>query len=139
MAMKGFSLLELMIVTAVIALVAASLGGVASVLHRTDRVTAAYVEDLAQLRRAVRAVERDVRASREVVYHRVDDVFYRLDNGRLLRDDQVVARHIGLFEMKREDDLVTVRVGLLPRAHVPAMRRPVVTTRVRLRNPEGRR
>lgn len=137
--MKGFSLLELMIVTAVIALVAAGLGGVASTLHRTDRVTAAYVEDLAQLRRAVRAVERDLRASREVVYHRVDDVFYRLDDGRLLRDREVVARRIGLFEMTREGDLVTVRIGLQPRAHAPAMRRPVVTTRVRLRNPEAPR
>jgi prepilin-type N-terminal cleavage/methylation domain-containing protein len=134
--MRGFSLLELMIVTAVIALVAASLAGVASTLHRTDRVTASYVDDLGQLRRAVRTVERDLRNSREVIYHRIDEVFYRLDNGRLLRDDEVVARRIGLFEMVREDDLVTVRVGLQPRAHVPAMRRPVVTTRVRLRNPE---
>lgn len=137
--MKGFSLLELMIVTAVIALVAASLGGVASALHRTDRVTAAYVEDLAQLRRAVRAVERDLRASREVVYHRVDRAYYRLEDGRLLRDRQVVARNIGLFEMTREGNLVTVRLGLEPRAHVPAARRPVLTTRVRLRNPEERR
>lgn len=137
--MRGFSLLELMIVTAVIALVSATLAGVASTLHRTDRVTAAYVEDLAQLRRAIRAVERDLRASRDVVYHRVGDIFYRLDDGRLLRDEQVVARRIGLFEMVREDNLVTVRIGLQPRAHVPALRQPVVTTRVRLRNPEARR
>ena len=137
--MRGFSLLELMFVTAVIAMIAASLGGVASALHRTDRVTAAYVEDLAQLRGAVRAVERDLRASREVIYHRVDNAFYRLDRGRLLRDDKVIARRIGLFEMTREGDLVTVRLGLAARAHVPAMRRPVVTTCVRLRNTERRR
>ena len=137
--MRGFSLLELMIVTAVIALIAASLGGVASALHRTDRVTAAYVEDLGQLRGGLRAIERDLRASREVIYHRVDDVYYRLDRGRLLRDDRVVARNIGLFEMKREGDLVTVRLGLQSRAHVPAMRRPVVTSCVRLRNPEAPR
>jgi prepilin-type N-terminal cleavage/methylation domain-containing protein len=137
--MRGFSLLELMVVTAVIALIATSLGGVASALHRTDRVTAAYVEDLGQLRRGLRALERDLRASREVLHHRVNDALYRLDGGRLLRDDQVVARNIGLFEMTREGDLVTVRLGLLPRAHVPAMRRPVVTTCVRLRNPEAPR
>ncbi len=137
--MRGFTLLELMIVTAVLAMIAASLGGVASALHRTDRVTAAYVEDLAQLRGAVRAVERDLRAAREVIHHRVDDAYYRLDAGRLLRDDQVIARHIGLFEMTREGNLVTVRLGLEARAHVPAMRRPVVATCVRLRNTERRR
>ena len=84
-------------------------------------------------------MERDLRASREVIYHRVDESYYRLEGGHLLRDKQVVARNIGLFEMTREGDLVTVRLGLEPRAHVPAARRPVLTTRVRLRNPEGRR
>jgi prepilin-type N-terminal cleavage/methylation domain-containing protein len=136
---RGFSLIELMIVTAVLAVVTASLGGIASVLHRTDRQTAAYVEDLGELRRALHSLERDLRGAREVFYHRIDDVYYRLDGDRLLRDDAVVARNVALFEMSREGEIVTVRLGLRARAHVPAMRRPVVTTRVRPRNLERER
>lgn len=132
--MRGFTLMELMMVTAILAVVAASMGGIASVLHRTDRQTAAYVEDLGELRRAVRTVERDLYAAREIGYYRVDGVVYRRAGTDLLRDGKVVARNIALFEFDQEDGIVTVRVGLAQRAHVPGRPRPVVTTRVRPRN-----
>ena len=129
----GFSLQELMIVTAVLALVATTVAALTGSLHRTDRVTAAYVEDLAGLRRAVVAVERDLREARSV-----DELRYELDGDVLRRDGKVVARRIGLFEVEQEQGVATARVGLRPRAEA-ATREAVVTTSVRLRRGEGPR
>ena len=54
----GYSLAELMIVTTVLVGVTGTLAAVGHSLHRTDRVSAAYVDDITDLRRAVRMVER---------------------------------------------------------------------------------
>jgi prepilin-type N-terminal cleavage/methylation domain-containing protein len=123
----GFSLYELMIVTAVLGGVAAALAGITHAVHRADRASAAYVEDLTELRRAVAAVERDLRAAGSVA-----DLRYALDAGMLRRDGQVVARRIGTFEVTQEGAVATARIGLLPRAEV-ATRSAVVSTSVRLR------
>ena len=132
--MRGFTLIEMMIVTAVLAVVATSMGGIASVLHRTDRQTAAYVEDLGELRRALRTVERDLYAAKEIGYYRIDGIVYRRAGTDLLRDGEVIARNIALFDLDLTDGVVTVRVGLAQRSHVPGRREPVVTSRVRPRN-----
>lgn len=123
----GFSLYELMIVTAVLGGLAAALAGITHAVHRADRASAAYVEDLTELRRAVTAVERDLRAAASVA-----DLRYVLDTGLLRRDGQVVARRIGTFEVTQEGPVATARIGLLPRAEA-ATRSAIVTTSVRLR------
>ena len=123
----GFSLYELMIVTAVMGVVAAAIAGVTHAVHRADRVSAAYAEDLAELRRAVVAVERDVRAAASV-----EELRYALDDGVLTRDGRPVARRIGSFELTREGAVVTARIALLPRVEA-ATRTAVVETSVRLR------
>lgn len=129
----GFTLQEIMIVTTLLGLVAATVAGLASGLHRADRVTAAYVEDLAGLRRAVAAVERDLRAARS---HR--ELRYELADGVLWRDGEVVARRIGRFEVTEAGGVATARIGLLPRAEV-ATREAVIATSVRLGRGEGPR
>lgn len=123
----GFCLYELMIVTAVLVTVTGALAGITHAVHRADRVSAAYVEDLTELRRAVVAIERDLRAARSI-----DDLRYALDGGALKRDGQIVARRIGMFELTQEGAVATARIGLLPRAEV-ATRSATVSTSVRLR------
>lgn len=123
---KGFSLYELMIVVAVLVTLTATLAGIAHAVHRADRVSAAYVEDLAGLRRAVASVERDLRAARSL-----EDLRYVLDLDMLKRGETLVARRIGTFELLQEGEVVTARIGLLPRAEAPT-RGAVVVTSVRL-------
>jgi type II secretory pathway component PulJ len=129
----GFSLQELMIVTGVLVSVMAAVGGLAHALHRADRVSAAYAEDLAGLRRAVTSVEHDLREARSVA-----ELAYELDGDLLRRDGRVVARRIALFEVLAEGRVATARIGLRPRAEA-ATRAAVVTTCVRLRGAEGDR
>lgn len=123
----GFSLYELMIVTAVLGGVAAALAGITHAVHRADRASAAYADDLAELRRAVTAVERDLRAARSI-----EDLRYALEDGVLRRGGAVVARRIGAFELTREGAVVTARIALSPRAEA-ATREAVIATSVRLR------
>lgn len=123
----GFSLYELMIVTAVFGLVAAAIAGLTHAVHRADRASAAYTEDLAELRRAVVAVERDLRAASSA-----DDLKYALDGGVLKRDGRPVARRIGSFEVRQDGDVATARIALQPRVEA-ATRTAVIETSVRLR------
>jgi len=122
----GYSLAELMIVTAVLVGVTGTLAAVGHSLHRADRVSAAYVDDISDLRRAVRTIERDARAGR------LGSVTYTRDGARLLRNDRLLADNIGTFEIDDAGDVVVVRIGLKPRAATGA-RRPVIETRVRVR------
>ena len=120
--MRGFTLAELMIVMMMASIAIGALGGTAQMLYQTDRHTDAYVRDVSGLRKAVRMLESDLRAGTGAVY--------RLDGDRLLRDDRLVARNIGTFELDREGALTVVRIGPAPRREVPAAWRPVVTLRV---------
>jgi hypothetical protein len=122
-----------MVVVGVLAAVMATLAGLAHALHRADRTSAAYVQDLEGLRRAVVSVEGDLRAARSV-----DELRYRLVGDALKRDGRIVARRIARFELTQEGALATARIGLLPRTEA-ATRAAVVTTRVRMRGAEGAR
>jgi len=125
----GFSLYELMVVTTVLVTMTGTIAGITHAVHRADRVSAAYVEDLAGLRRAVNSVERDLRAARSL-----EDLHYILDLDMLKRGEVVIASRIGTFDLTREGEVVTARIGLLPRAE-QATRAAVVTTSVRLGGP----
>jgi type II secretion system protein J len=124
----GFTLMELMIVIAMFGFVASICGAMAGALHRTDQHTAAYVDDVSDLRRAVRAVERDLRSATSL-----DELDYRLEDDRLLRNGHELARRIGCFEMTEAGGLATVRMGLAPRREVASRKAPVVVLKVRLR------
>lgn len=122
----GYSFYELMVVTALLVTVTGTIAGITHAVHKADRVSAAYVEDLAGLRRAVAAVERDLREARSV-----EDLDYVLDLDMLKRGDIVLARRIGTFELTQDGAVVTARIGLVPRAESPT-REAVVVTSVRL-------
>jgi len=135
----GFSLAELMIVTVLLVIVTGTLAAVARTIHLTDRQSAAYVDDLDGLRRAMRALERDLRAARHANEIFVDDTSWTHVNGNLWRNQALVARRVETFEIRVERGVATVRLALAPRADVPAARRPVLETRVRLRGAEAAR
>ena len=86
----------------------------AETIHRRDRETAAYAEDLAGLRRAVRTVQADLREARSV-----QDLEYRVDGHTLLREGQVLARNIELFTVKRVGKLAQVYISLAARSDAP--------------------
>ena len=122
---RGFTLIELMVATALLAGVTAVIGALAFSIHHSERQTGAYVRDITELRRAVRAVERDLRAG--------EGAAYRLEGHVLFRGDDVVARRIGLFEMRADGAWTESRIGLVPRRDVPTAERAAVTVRVRRR------
>ena len=105
--------------------VAAIAAGFTTTMHESEKRTRAYVEEIGGLRRAVRVLEADLRAG--------SAAGWRLDEeGMLRRGDVVVARGVGLFEVRREGALFVARVGLRARRETGA-RHPVVTLRVRPR------
>jgi len=121
---RGFTLMELMMVTAIVGAVTGISSGVIVTLHGSERHTRAYIDDVNGLRRAVRAVEADLRAGRSDTC--------QLDDGVLRRGDEVLARRVELFEVVRDGDLWVARIGLAKRNET-GVRQPVVTVRVRPR------
>ena len=97
----GFTLYELLVVTAMVVVTSGTMAGVAWTMHRTERHTAAYVADIHGLRRAVRVLDEDLRGAAHVEGHVVDGVRYRLEEGCLLRGERVLARNIAAFSMAR--------------------------------------
>ena len=121
---RGFTLMELMMVTVMVSAVSAISSGVIVTLHSSEKRTRAYVDDVNGLRRAVRAVEADLRAG-------LTDTC-RVADGVLRRGDVILARRVETFEVRRDGDLLIARIGLATRAETGA-RRPVVTLKVRPR------
>lgn len=131
----GFTLLELMVVVCMMTVVLATMGGVGATIHREERHCAAYAQDLANLRRAVRLVERELRAADSA-----GDLDVRLDDGVLYQGGTVIARHIGVFEIEPAGDaLARVRIGLAPRSDAPNRRDATLDLIVRMRGPAGAR
>lgn len=121
-ARRGFTLVEVIVVTAALGMVAMVFGTVMTGLHRTERHSGAYVADLEGLRRAVRTIERDLRAGRAPEY--------AVEDGTLTRDGAVLATNIAVLDFAREGDVTAVVIGLAPRSDVPSARRPVVRFKV---------
>ena len=132
---RGFTLIELMIAVCMLTVVFATMGSVGATIHREERHCAAYAQDLANLRRAVRLVERELRAAAST-----GDLDVRLDDGVLYQGGTVIARHIGVFEVEAQDDaLARVRIGLAPRSDAPSRRDATLDLVVRMRGPGGAR
>ena len=121
---RGFTLMELMMVTVMMSAVTAISSGVIVTLHSSEKRTRAYVDDVNALRRAVRAVEADLRAGRSDTC--------KLEDGVLRRGDVVLARRVETFDVRRDGGVFIARIGLATRAETGA-RQPVVTLRVRPR------
>lgn len=142
---RGHTLIELMIASILIGSFFALLSPLAAQLHRSDRVAAAYVEDLTRCRRALRVLEADIRQARGVenradllrVYHPDGVIEYGLDRGTLTRSVQgrsaVVSRRIGALEAFGNGRLVRLKVAVQARAATPG-REAVVETTIYMRN-----
>ena len=132
---RGFTLLELMVAVSMLTIVGATFLGVARTVHREDRHSAAYAQDLAGLRRAVQLVERDLREAQSL-----EDLDMRLDDGVLYRGEKAIAHRIGTFDVdvKREQSqLAHVRIGLAPRSDAPNRRDATLDLFVRMRGSGG--
>ena len=114
---RGFTLLEVMIAMSMLAFAAASIAGVLHQFRSEEKVAKSYVEDLEDLRSALRAVENDLLSAKKVEGTVIDDITYTLDDrSRLLRNGVVVARSIGSFSIRQHSDFATVRISPAPRA-----------------------
>ena len=123
----------------VLTVAALAIGGVTEGIRREDRISAAYTRDVRGLRRALQAVEADLREAQTISGHTIDGAAYRLDGDRLLRDGHELARNIAHFSIEREGELATVRIVLRRRSDRPSRRDGVITSCVRLRSLEAKR
>lgn len=126
----GFTFVEVMLYVVLFGAISTTVAGITHAIHRTDRATAAYVDDLDGLRRAIRLVENDLRHAKSV--HALK---WELKDGVLRRDGEEIARNIAAFDLDLDERFVTVTIAPGSRADVTPTRRPLVTTRVRLRRP----
>lgn len=125
----GLTLIELMIAMVATAGAIGAAAAIVSTVVREERVSAAYARDLDGLRRAVTALEVDLRGAGSL-----DDVDWRLDGDRLLRGDETVARRIAEFELTADGGLARAAIAPAPRgggAPRPAGR---ILLTVRMRN-----
>lgn len=137
---RGWTLIELMGSLSLIGTVCVVVGGLALQAEHTRDLGAAYASDIAGSRRALDAVERDLRAAHDVrvaansLVAQTDagDVVWKLEGTSLRRGDEVLARNVATFDAKRDGDVVEVSLALGRRSPV-AKRTAAVTTSVRMR------
>lgn len=124
---RGFTLIELSVVLVLVAGVAGISSGMILTLRKSERRTRAYTDDITGLRRAVQAIEADLRADRSDTCQLVD--------GKLMRGETVLASRIDRFEIQREGAVWVARIGMKPRRETGRVKRPVIILRVRPREP----
>lgn len=139
---RGWTMIELVVSLGVISAVAAVAAALTHDARRTADLASQYETDVTSMRRALAAVEADIRCARDV---RADaaslvastdaaEVDWRLASGALVRAGTVVARNVAAFEASRRGDVVDVTIELGRRSN-DATRAARVTTAVRLRAP----
>ena len=115
--MRGFTLMELMIVVALVATSGFAISSLGWSLHRVESSSAAYHEDLFRLRRAVQTIERDARAG--------DLGRYRLESHALLRDGVILLRRVATFDVTTTGRVSAVTLALQPRSDTATRRAEV--------------
>ena len=132
--LRGFTLIELMVVTATMVSVGGTFLTVAATLHREERLSAACAEDVREVTRALQAIEDAVRAAR-----RPEDVDAELVGKELRVGGRPVARNVASFQVAWRDRRATVRLVLGARSDAPHRREAVLETVVYRRPHEGSR
>jgi prepilin-type N-terminal cleavage/methylation domain-containing protein len=130
---RGFTLIELLVVIVVMTTVTGSVLTVASTVHREERLSAAYAQDVHGLRRAVQALERDLRTAPGP-----KAFSWALRDGDLCRDGALLARNVARFDVEWEAERATVHLALGPRSDAPHRREAVLRLVVKRRGGEGR-
>jgi prepilin-type N-terminal cleavage/methylation domain-containing protein len=121
---RGLTLIELMISLVLIGAISVVIGGLALDAQHTGTLAAAYAQDVTETRRALDAVERDLRAATDVAVTPFGlvattdgaHVAWTLDRGSLRRGDVVVARNIAAFDVRRDGACYVVSIALGHRA-----------------------
>ena len=129
----GVTLIELMVATSLLVVIAGIAATALHSSHRDDAVAQNYADDLRRLRSALDAVVLDVRSARDVAVEDdvlvVDGVMWELRGDVLVRDDEDIARGIARFDVEAEAGGV-VRAGIAPVARAAGARSPTLETRV---------
>ena len=133
---RGFSLPELMVTLAMTGAFGATLTAVSMRVNDEQKAAVGRQADLDGLRRAARALDEDLRAGKDP-----EAEGWHLHRGDLIRDQELMARSVALFELLREGDLWRARIGVRPRAAQSARRDCLLdwTVRARVSPPEGAR
>ena len=130
---RGFTLAELMVTLAMTGAFGATLTAVSMRVNDEQKAAVGRQADLDGLRRAARLLDDDLRAGKDPVAER-----WHLDRNELLREHEVVARSVAVFDLTRDGELWHVRIGLKPRAAAEGVRRECVlewTVRARVEDP----
>lgn len=125
---RGFSLPEMMVTLAMTGAFGATLTAVSMRVNDEQKAAVGRQADLDGLRRAARALDDDLRAGLDPEVEG-----WRLYRGELIRDREVMARSVAVFELLREGDLWHVRIGVKPRAAEGAGRDCLIAFSVRAR------
>lgn len=130
---RGFTLMEVLIATAAFGATIFVATGLVTTIRSTESFSRAYGGDLRGLRRAVRAIETDLRTAADP-----GEIDVRLEGDRLVRGGRVLARNVAAFEVTRDGPLARVRIALGSRCEGPRKRGEILFA-VRLRNAGGPR
>jgi prepilin-type N-terminal cleavage/methylation domain-containing protein len=142
---RGFTIIELMAAVALAAVVVAAASGLTVRVITSSAETAAYLDDVEQCRRAVRAIADDLRSGAGVVtipgglrvVGGAHPVRYALAAGVLTRTvarrSAVVARRIGGLDVRTDGRLARLRLELMRRRTAGDRPGAVVATTVCLR------
>jgi Tfp pilus assembly protein PilE len=145
MRQSGFTLIELMGWCALSAILLTSILSISTQLRISDRVAAEYVSDLTQCRRALHAVEWDVRCAKRVettassirIHSATRSIDYVLENGVLTRTisgiTRIVGRRIHTLTAHQTGRTVAIQLTLLPRRKDPNTRQAFLHSRIHLR------
>jgi hypothetical protein len=131
---RGFTLIELVVVTATMVSVGGTFLTVASTLHREERLSAACAEDVREVTLAARALEDAVHRAR-----RPEDVDAELVGRELRVDGRRVARNVAAFSIAWRDRRASIRLVLAPRSDAPHRREAALELVVFRRPHEGSR
>ena len=130
---RGFTLIELSVVVAVLGIICAATTGIVARIYRSGEVAQRYVDDVVQCRRACARLESDLRLGGRVtntngvvrIHQPAVTVDYSLKDGVLSRGvggtRRVIARNIAALHVQQSGDLARVRIALQRRGprHVP--------------------
>ena len=133
---RGFTLIELMVSLALMAVLATLCATVAASAREDDRVAREYAEDLRHLRTASDVLAAEIRSAHDVAVDAdalvIDGRRWSVSDGVLLRNGVVAVRGIASLDAS-PTDTGAWRIGVTPVARRPGAKAPALVTSARPR------